>query len=75
MLSIAQRIDYAAAAIAAAQGGTSDQVLARILGPGTKPELEQLALLEGELRRLRPVVPQAVGKVREQQLYFTTGGA
>ncbi|HET20330.1 MAG TPA: hypothetical protein ENO16_06960 [Chromatiales bacterium] len=60
MLTITQRIEYAAAAIAEHYGETSDQVQARLLGNRVRPEIEQLGLLEQELRRLRPV---RVGKV------------
>ena len=74
MLTIQQRIAYAAAALAAHRGTTSDQVLDQVLGNQVRPEIEQLRLLEYELAQLRPPVPTPVGNVRNLQLYSTTGG-
>lgn len=72
MLTLAQRIDYAAAAIASMTGETSDQAVTRLLGNARRPEGEQLRVLEAELRRLRPATVVAVGKVLEPAYH---GGA
>ena len=63
MLTISQRIEYAAEAVAGYTGETSDQVVSRILGNERRPEVEQLRLLEAELRRLRPAMVPSVCKV------------
>ncbi len=53
MLTIHQRIEYAAGALAAYRGSTSDQVMAELLGNRVRSQLERLAILEAELRRIR----------------------
>lgn len=72
MLTLAQRIEYAAGAIAGYSGETSDQVVSRLLGNARRPEIEQLRLLEAELRRLRPAAVALVGKVQAAHSYSTT---
>jgi len=61
MLTIAQRITFAAEALASIQGRTSDQVVAQLLGNQVRSQIEQLGLLEQELHRVRQVRP--IGKV------------
>jgi len=60
MLTLAQRIDYAAAAIASMTGATSDQVVDRLLGNARRPDGSSITIPADDERAARKAAQYAV---------------